>query len=244
MRKSDQDSRPEYHSPECLSSTEYGWDFHRMTCLGTLMENIDAAQLSDLVREEFLVYMAFIAMQRAIWRGYCVSIVAYLSSTIVSLVQQHSDDKTLDFVVPLDWILIQAAEYANDVNDLPHARKTLAKVLELAEISREIEIQSRSLMEDIIARERSIRSSSLTSSENLNMRRRPVKNLIIVAGYALPSTGARRNARVSLFTSRHITGPSVVLEDGETYLSLDEAIMWANVNPFSPLHTGKRLNPY
>ena len=69
MRKSDQDSRPEYHSPECLSSTEYGWDFHRMTCLGTLMENIDAAQLSDLVREEFLVYMAFIAMQRAIWRA-------------------------------------------------------------------------------------------------------------------------------------------------------------------------------
>lgn len=35
-----------------------------------------------------------------------------------------------------------------------------------------------------------------------------------------------------------------VLEDGESVMSLNNAIMWANVNPFSPLATGARINPF
>ena len=39
-------------------------------------------------------------------------------------------------------------------------------------------------------------------------------------------------------------GAAFFLEDGETVLGLNEAVMWSKVNPFSPLNTGCRLMPF
>lgn len=39
-------------------------------------------------------------------------------------------------------------------------------------------------------------------------------------------------------------GPVFFLEDGKSAISLNDALMWAKVNPFSPLGTGIRLNPF
>lgn len=39
-------------------------------------------------------------------------------------------------------------------------------------------------------------------------------------------------------------GPVFVLEDGKSAISLNDALMWAKVNPFSPLGTGLRINPF
>lgn len=39
-------------------------------------------------------------------------------------------------------------------------------------------------------------------------------------------------------------GPVYFLEDGKSAVSLNDALMWAKVNPFSPLGTGIRLNPF
>ncbi|TSX30747.1 WD repeat-containing protein 17 [Bagarius yarrelli] len=39
-------------------------------------------------------------------------------------------------------------------------------------------------------------------------------------------------------------GPVFFLEDGKSAISLNDALMWAKVNPFSPLGTGMRLNPF
>lgn len=39
-------------------------------------------------------------------------------------------------------------------------------------------------------------------------------------------------------------GPAFFLEDGKSAISLNDALMWAKVNPFSPLGTGIRLNPF
>jgi len=39
-------------------------------------------------------------------------------------------------------------------------------------------------------------------------------------------------------------GPSFFLEDGQSALSINEAVMWAKVNPFSPLDSGMRLYPF
>ncbi|CAM9129396.1 unnamed protein product, partial [Hapterophycus canaliculatus] len=41
-----------------------------------------------------------------------------------------------------------------------------------------------------------------------------------------------------------VKGASFLLEDDETSLGLNEAIMWAKVNPFSPLNTGCRIMPF
>ncbi|CAN0365962.1 unnamed protein product, partial [Ectocarpus sp. 8 AP-2014] len=39
-------------------------------------------------------------------------------------------------------------------------------------------------------------------------------------------------------------GATFLLEDGETVIGLNEAVMWAKVNPFSPLNTGCRITPF
>lgn len=41
-----------------------------------------------------------------------------------------------------------------------------------------------------------------------------------------------------------LQGPVFFLEDGKSAISLNDALMWAKVNPFSPLGTGIRLNPF
>lgn len=39
-------------------------------------------------------------------------------------------------------------------------------------------------------------------------------------------------------------GAVFLLEDGETAMGLSDAVMWAKVNPFSPLNTGSRIMPF
>ncbi|XP_066488000.1 WD repeat-containing protein 17 isoform X4 [Tiliqua scincoides] len=62
-----------------------------------------------------------------------------------------------------------------------------------------------------------------------------------VMGSNLPS---HSNAPISCLTGLRIQGPVYFLEDGKSAISLNDALMWAKVNPFSPLGTGIRLNPF
>ena len=63
----------------------------------------------------------------------------------------------------------------------------------------------------------------------------------IVAGSHLPHN---LNTKLSILTGERIKGPMFILEDGESVISLSNAIMWAKVNSFSPLATGSRINPF
>ncbi|XP_058162516.1 WD repeat-containing protein 17 isoform X5 [Dasypus novemcinctus] len=62
-----------------------------------------------------------------------------------------------------------------------------------------------------------------------------------VTGSNLPS---HSDIHISCLTGLKIQGPVFVLEDGKSAISLNDALMWAKVNPFSPLGTGVRLNPF
>ncbi|KAK1341732.1 hypothetical protein QTO34_016480 [Cnephaeus nilssonii] len=62
-----------------------------------------------------------------------------------------------------------------------------------------------------------------------------------VTGSHLPS---HSDAHISCLTGLKIQGPVYFLEDGKSAISLNDALMWAKVNPFSPLGTGIRLNPF
>ncbi|XP_019899455.1 WD repeat-containing protein 17 isoform X3 [Esox lucius] len=62
-----------------------------------------------------------------------------------------------------------------------------------------------------------------------------------VTGSNLPS---HSDVQMSCFTGLRIQGPVFFLEDGKSAISLNDALMWAKVNPFSPLGTGVRLNPF
>ncbi|CAH2300469.1 Hypothetical predicted protein [Pelobates cultripes] len=76
------------------------------------------------------------------------------------------------------------------------------------------------------------------------IKEEPLKGLIgpdYVTGSNLPS---HSDVHVSCLTGLRIQGPVFFLEDGKSAISLNDALMWAKVNPFSPLGTGIRLNPF
>ncbi|XP_028305170.1 WD repeat-containing protein 17 isoform X2 [Gouania willdenowi] len=62
-----------------------------------------------------------------------------------------------------------------------------------------------------------------------------------VTGSNLPS---HSELQLSCFTGHRIQGPVFVLEDRKSSISLNDALMWAKVNPFSPLGTGVRIDPF
>ncbi|XP_013910742.1 PREDICTED: WD repeat-containing protein 17 isoform X1 [Thamnophis sirtalis] len=62
-----------------------------------------------------------------------------------------------------------------------------------------------------------------------------------VSGSNLPG---HSDIHISCLTGLRIQGPVFFLEDGKSTISLNDALMWAKVNPFSPLGTGIRLNPF
>lgn len=70
------------------------------------------------------------------------------------------------------------------------------------------------------------------------------KNISIPLGSSIPSGGAVRAPIISHFTMQPINGPPFALSDGHAYVSMGEALMWAQVNPFSPLSNGERINPF
>uniref|UniRef100_A0A8C3Y100 WD repeat domain 17 n=1 Tax=Catharus ustulatus TaxID=91951 RepID=A0A8C3Y100_CATUS len=72
----------------------------------------------------------------------------------------------------------------------------------------------------------------------------PLKGMVgpdCVTGSNLPS---HSDVHTSCLTGLKIQGPVFFLEDGKSAISLNDALMWAKVNPFSPLGTGIRLNPF
>ncbi|XP_053107723.1 WD repeat-containing protein 17 isoform X3 [Hemicordylus capensis] len=76
------------------------------------------------------------------------------------------------------------------------------------------------------------------------IKEEPLKGMIgpdYVTGSNLPS---HSDVHISCLTGLRIQGPVFFLEDGKSAISLNDALMWAKVNPFSPLGTGIRLNPF
>ncbi|XP_077983757.1 WD repeat-containing protein 17-like [Glandiceps talaboti] len=63
----------------------------------------------------------------------------------------------------------------------------------------------------------------------------------LVSGSHLPS---HSDVHISYLTGNRIQGPAFFLEDGRQAISLNDALMWAKVNPFSPLGTGAQINPF
>lgn len=62
-----------------------------------------------------------------------------------------------------------------------------------------------------------------------------------VASSHLPS---HSDVHVSCITGQRVLGLAFFLEDGRSAVSPNESLMWAKVNPFSPLGSGLRLNPF
>nr|XP_045611784.1 WD repeat-containing protein 17-like [Procambarus clarkii]XP_045611785.1 WD repeat-containing protein 17-like [Procambarus clarkii] len=62
-----------------------------------------------------------------------------------------------------------------------------------------------------------------------------------VSGSHLPR---HSDSQICCITNKMIKGPSYFLENGESVMGQNDALMWAKVHPYSPLGTGHRLNPF
>lgn len=67
-------------------------------------------------------------------------------------------------------------------------------------------------------------------------------SIIVSAASNLPAKRATRLE--SVISKTLIQGAEFILEDGLSAITQSEALMWFKVNPFSPLSTGKTINPY
>ena len=171
--------------------------------------------------------MAYIGALMAMWRGYSHHVVKYLLYSTKTLVR-HSDLK--DFPVPFDMLNYQEAHYASHFDQ----KDALNAIANLKGAKPSASPKFEEMADDLC--------KLINNDQDFD----PVcsSNALVVTASGLPSGGARRIVLVSLFTSRFIQGPHYQLSDGCTTISLQEALMWANVNPFSPLHDGTKINPY
>lgn len=83
--------------------------------------------------------------------------------------------------------------------------------------------------------------------ENLNRMKikqeiKTTSNQIKLVGSNLSANNLHSNMPISKFNRKTIQGPSYSL--GSFAISLEEALMWAKVDPFSPLNDGSIINPY
>ncbi|XP_050694797.1 WD repeat-containing protein 17-like isoform X3 [Eriocheir sinensis] len=62
-----------------------------------------------------------------------------------------------------------------------------------------------------------------------------------VSGSHLPR---HSDSQTCCITNQIIKGPSYFLENGESVMGQNDALMWAKVHPYSPLGSGFRLNPF
>ncbi|XP_045113908.1 WD repeat-containing protein 17-like isoform X1 [Portunus trituberculatus] len=62
-----------------------------------------------------------------------------------------------------------------------------------------------------------------------------------VSGSHLPR---HSDSQTCCITNQIIKGPSYFLENGESSMGQNDALMWAKVHPYSPMGTGYRLNPF
>eukprot|EP00058_Branchiostoma_floridae_P026109 XP_002611599.1 hypothetical protein BRAFLDRAFT_56820 [Branchiostoma floridae] len=112
--------------------------------------------------------------------------------------------------------------------------------------------------EQVLSNERELKKDSLETSE-VGLRegyQKALQRLLREAGQeeldiepgADHCTGSHlpshSDVHVSFLSKTRIQGPAFFLEDGKTAISLNEALMWAKVNPFSPLGTTSRINPF
>uniref|UniRef100_A0A674H3T5 WD repeat domain 17 n=1 Tax=Taeniopygia guttata TaxID=59729 RepID=A0A674H3T5_TAEGU len=128
-------------------------------------------------------------------------------------------------------------------------RREVSVPLKIEQLSEELDAwractQSNKPMDELPCTPPSESQRALYSVLVSRIQEEPLKGMVgpdCVTGSNLPS---HSDVHTSCLTGLKIQGPVFFLEDGKSAISLNDALMWAKVNPFSPLGTGIRLNPF
>eukprot|EP01116_Phalansterium_solitarium_P012909 TRINITY_DN2963_c0_g1_i1.p1 TRINITY_DN2963_c0_g1~~TRINITY_DN2963_c0_g1_i1.p1 ORF type:complete len:1237 (+),score=444.65 TRINITY_DN2963_c0_g1_i1:142-3852(+) len=210
------------HIKSVLSHAD--WELTTCEKILNLLANSRLETFPDKTRFEVLAYAAFVGTQLAIWKGY-TPVLRCMFDTAQRLISQHVPD----FPVPLAHLQLQIGYYL-----APHDAQAALKLFsELASDT------------SIAAHFSAAAKFQWQQLKTQLQAERPAEPLLMDNIISLSHLPAKREIRVESLISRlPLQGAEFVLEDGRAVITLSEALMWANVNRFSPLCSGACINPY
>lgn len=171
------------------------------------------------IKAEILAIGAILGAMQSIWKGY--SLTHILAITYANLCRHQSLDLPIS---PSLNIYLSAVIEAKQNSD--NSKEYLQSLQD------SLNPQDSESMSHIVSQI----DKSVKDPHSL------VKNQLKLVGSNLPANNLSAVMPVSIFTRKIIQGPSYIF--GKVALGLDEALMWAKVNPFSPMNDGSIINPY
>ena len=199
---------------------EAGIDMHELFELPTFTRFIDLTSVPISLKAELLALSALLGGVQSYWKGY--SITHCLLGTCFSLVNHQN----LALPVPQAMLLLVPA------------------LLELYGDVETGQAKVNSVIEQLSVAEReSVQALLNEASAHTVGKANPAQNMLRLIGTNLPSNNLQAMNPVSIFSRKVIGGSAYVLQ-AKIAISMEEAVMWARVNPFSPLNDGSTINPF
>eukprot|EP00753_Platysulcus_tardus_P016802 PLAT6049.1.p1 GENE.PLAT6049.1~~PLAT6049.1.p1 ORF type:complete len:1230 (-),score=555.27 PLAT6049.1:33-3722(-) len=202
------------------------WDFPAVLAIMKPLRSIDATVLERADRMLLLAYFSFVGAQQAMWRGY-FDVAPFMMQNARRLIFSNS----LDFPVAPPLMTLLTAQFLAR-SDRQRALLLLRSMK--GEPSRRVSAAAAALQSRLEAK--SVDDDMMDTTAAPSMR-----NIVVMACSLLPAKTLHKGASLSLLTGRVIRGSEVRLEDDRSAMSVDEVVMWTQVNPFSPLNSGERL---
>lgn len=220
--------------------SEATWDMVRAEELSDAVASLPAHLLPDALRAHVIAFMCLVGAMRAMWRRY-TAIVPSLFRSTRRLVNEYK----LPFPVSKFQMLALCASYLGGEGRYQAVVDTLSVEVPPAllsaveykqqEVPPNAEPYAKECAELYVHAKRELAELDHVPDEVCSGE-------VVLTASLLPTSS--HNPGVSFVSGRTVVGPPFVLEDGGSFIAPSEAAMWAEVNPFSPLQTGRRINPY
>ncbi|KAK2963213.1 putative WD repeat protein 17 [Blattamonas nauphoetae] len=217
------------------------WELSEMKDVLFWLSSVGVDSLSVPFRNEILSYSAYLGCVEASWRAL-TPVLAHLFNYTSSFIEKSK----IHFLVPRDYRKVQAAVFTLAAT-AARAREQLTQIVNGREGTVTVIPSGDSEQTSSDPETMSIKKIAGFINSNIDAYPHPGishHNTSIPMGSTIPSGGSISNPVPSLLTHQPINGPPFWLADGKSALSVSEALMWAQVNPFSPLNTGERINPF
>ena len=184
--------------------------------------------LSIPIQSEILAVSALLGALQASWKGY--SVAPILLSTYLTIVRhQRLNPFCSEAAIQILSTVLTALSREASIESLTDQLTALN--LQGADLS------IVELLKQHVSR------VSATAKANLTTVVR--KNEMKLVGSNLPASNFHVQAQDSVFSRKQIKGLAFPLLPNKSYsIALEEALMWAKVNPFSPMNDGTALNPF
>ena len=179
----------------------------------------NAEALPIKLKAELIALGSLVGGMQSYWKGY--SITHMMLTTFTNLYKAQN----LDLPVGINLQII-----INAIIESLKAPDTAKEILGSIQASNP---QERDTIENL---------TSQFNKSHINATRELSRNRMKIIGGNLPANNANKKIPISIFTRKAIQGSIFYI--GAHSLALDEALMWAKVNPFSPLNDGSLINPY